>query len=121
MPFHVLGSGPRLVCQLIPRTPKGLQTGSIWGREPSDLPPGLLPHQPNLDPRNPHPCLCQCHLITSAASPGAPSPLCPFSLRACTASLHSSPPTYCYSSTDLVGAAHLARAHPAGALFCGPW
>lgn len=55
MPFHVLGSGPRLVCQLIPRTPKGLQTGSIWGREPSDLPPGLLPHQPNLDPRNPHP------------------------------------------------------------------
>ena len=46
MPFCVLGSGPRLVCQLIPKTLNGLQTGSMWGREPSDLPPELLPISP---------------------------------------------------------------------------
>lgn len=46
MPFRVLGSGPRLICQLIPKTPNGLQTGSMWDREPSDLPLSCFPISP---------------------------------------------------------------------------
>lgn len=55
MPFRVLGSGPRLVCQLIPRTLKGLQTGSMWGREPRDLPLGCFPISPTWSLESPTP------------------------------------------------------------------
>lgn len=115
MPFCVLGFSPRLVCQLIPKTPNGLQTGSMWGREPGDLPSELLPHQPYLDPRNPSPT-CASVTRLSARLPGSSQSSVTLRLE----DLHCVLPATVYSGSDLVGATHLAQAHPAGALSVRP-
>lgn len=67
--------------------------------------PELLPHQPNLDPCSPQPCLCSCHVVASQAALGAHSALCPFCLEDlhCVLTLLFLSVTVC-SGSDLVGA-----------------
>lgn len=101
--------GPRRGCRLGACRAESRVT-CPWAASPSAHP----------GPEEPPPCLSQCHLVACAASPEALGPPCPFSLRTCTAPCDPPLPVAAYSGSDLVGAAHLAQAHLAGALFCRP-
>ena len=85
MPFCVLGFSPRLVCQLIPKTPNGLQTGSCGAESRVTCPLSCFPISPTWileTPALPVPVSRGCQ----HGFPGAHSPRWPFGLRTCTAS-----------------------------------
>ena len=92
----------------------------MWGREPRDLPLGCFPISPTWSLESPTPA---CASVTwSPVRLHQELPVfCALSAGGLALRPYIPPlPLTVYSSSDLVGAAHLARAHPAGALFCGP-
>lgn len=113
-----LGPGSSVISSLGPR--RGCRLGA-YRAESRVIAPGLPPHQPTLDPRNPHPAWSASVTWSSAQLHRELSVLCALSALGLALRPYVPPlPVTASSGSDLVGAAHLAQAHPAGALFCRP-